>query len=173
LPGGTDAPRGKAGRALERLAQAFALAGGAVLVVMIGMSAASIVGRATVGKPVQGDFELVQLGCAISIAAFLPWCQLRRGNIMVDFFTIGLSLRAQAALDAAGALLLALVMALVAWRAGVGALAVWAAGETAMISRVPAWIGYAAIVPSLALTALVGLLTAWDSYRASLGREPE
>jgi len=31
LPGETVAPRGKAGRALERLAQAFALAGGAVL----------------------------------------------------------------------------------------------------------------------------------------------
>jgi TRAP-type C4-dicarboxylate transport system permease small subunit len=170
LSGETVAPRGRAGRALERLGQAFALVGGAVLVAMIGMSAASIVGRATVGKPVQGDYELVQLGCAIGIAAFLPWCQLCRGNIIVDFFTVGLPARAQAALDAAGALLLALVMALVAWRAGVGAQAVWASGETAMISRIPAWIGYAAIVPSLALTALAGLYTAWESYRAAFGR---
>jgi TRAP-type C4-dicarboxylate transport system permease small subunit len=117
------------------------------------------------GTPIPGDFELVQLACAVSIAAFLPWCQFARGNIIVDFFTARLSARAQARLDAAGALLLALVMALVAWRAGAGALSVWQSGERAMISRVPQWIGYAAIVPSLALTALVGLYTAWESLR--------
>ena len=150
-------------RAIELLAKAFAFAGGAVLVVMIGMSAASIAGRTFAGRPVPGDFELVQLGCAMGIAAFLPWCQLRRGNITVDFFTAWLPARAQTVLDAAGALLLALVMALIAWRAGVGAQAVWASGETAMISGIPQWIGYAAIVPSLALTAVVALYTAWES----------
>jgi TRAP-type C4-dicarboxylate transport system permease small subunit len=153
------------GRTLELLAKAFAFAGGAVLVAMIGMSVASIAGRTFLGRPLQGDFELVQLGCAVGISAFLPWCQLRRGNIIVDFFTTGLPGRAQAALDAVGALLLALVMALVAWRAGVGAHAVWASGETAMISRVPQWIGYAAIVPPLALTAIAGLYTAWESVK--------
>lgn len=102
------------GRALELLAKAFAFAGGAVFVAMIGMSAASIAGRTFLGRPLQGDFELVQLGCAIGISAFLPWCQLRRGNIIVDFFTARLPARAQAVLDALGALLLALVMALVA-----------------------------------------------------------
>jgi hypothetical protein len=67
-------------------------------------------------------------------------------------------------LDALGALLLAAMMALVAWRAGLGAEAVYASGERAMISRVPQWIGYAAIVPSLALTSLVALYTAWESF---------
>jgi TRAP-type C4-dicarboxylate transport system permease small subunit len=150
---------------LELSARAFAFAGGAVLVLMLGMSVASIAGRSVLGTPIPGDFELVQLACAVSIAAFLPWCQFARGNIIVDFFTVRLSPRAQARLDAAGALLLALVMALVAWRAGAGALSVWQSGERAMISRVPQWIGYAAIVPSLALTALVGLYTAWESLR--------
>jgi TRAP-type C4-dicarboxylate transport system permease small subunit len=120
-------------------------------------------GRAFLGRPIQGDFELVQLGCAVSVAAFLPWCQLSRANIFVDFFTNWLPPRAQAALDALGALLLGAVMALVAWRAGLGAQAVWASGETAMISRYPQWIGYAAIVPSLAFTSVVALYTAWES----------
>ena len=155
------------GRALELAAKAFAFAGGAVMVAMLGMSVASITGRAVWGKPVQGDFELVQLGCAVGIAAFLPWCQWRRGNIIVDFFTTRLPPRAQALLDGIGALLLALVMALVAWRATDGALSVYASGERAMISRYPQWIGYAALVPSLALTALVGFYTAWQSFRAS------
>lgn len=153
---------------IELLAKAFAFAGGAVLVAMIGMSAASITGRALLGRPLPGDFELVQLGCAIGVSAFLPWCQMRRGNITVDFFTLALPKRAQAGLDALGALLLALVMALVAWRAAVGAHAVWASGETAMISRVPQWIGYAAIVPPIALTAVAGFYTAWESLKSSL-----
>jgi TRAP-type C4-dicarboxylate transport system permease small subunit len=139
---------------------------------MIGMSAASIVGRATIGKPVQGDFELVQLGCAIGIAAFLPWCQLQRGNIIVDFFTARLPPRARASLDAIGALLLALVLALVAWRIAIGAQSVKAGGENLMISGVPAWIGYAGMVPSLALAAAAGFYTAWESLRAALGRDP-
>ena len=150
-------------RAIELTAKAFAFAGGAVLVAMLFMSVASIAGRAALGRPIQGDFELVQLGCAVSVAAFLPWCQLARANIFVDFFTKWLPSRTQAALDALGALLLAMVMALVAWRAGLGAQAVWASGETAMISRYPQWIGYAAIVPSLALTSVVALYTAWES----------
>ena len=165
--------RDVAGRVLGRLAQAFAFAGGAVLVAMIGMSMTSITGRAIFGKPVPGDFEMVQIGCAIGIAAFLPWCQMRRGNIIVDFFTTRLPARAQAALDAFGALLLALAMALVAWRAGFGAQSVKAGGENLMISGIPAWIGYAAIVPSLGLTALAGFYTAWQSGREALGRKPE
>lgn len=152
-------------RALELAAEAFAFAGGAVLVLMIGMSVASITGRSFFGGPIPGDFELVQFGCAIGIAAFLPWCQLRRANIIVDFFTTGLPKRAQDVLDGIGALLLAVVIALVAWRAALGAQSVWASGERAMISRVPQWIGYAAIVPSLALTAVVALYTSWESFR--------
>ncbi|HKU47062.1 MAG TPA: TRAP transporter small permease [Burkholderiales bacterium] len=153
-------------RALELAAKAFAFAGGAVMVAMLCMSVASITGRVVYGKPVQGDFELVQLGCAVGIAAFLPWCQWRRGNIIVDFFTTRLPPRAQSVLDGIGALLLALVMGLVAWRATDGALSVYASGERAMISRYPQWVGYAAIVPSLALTALVGFYTAWQSFSA-------
>ena len=164
-----EMPRRGVGRALEFLAQAFAFAGGVVFVAMIAMSAASIVGRATIGKPVTGDFELVQLGCAVGIAAFLPWCQMRRGNIIVDFFTTKLPSRAQAALDAFGSLLLALVVTLVAWRTGIGAQTMKAAGENLMISGIPAWIGYAAIVPSLWATALAGYYTAWESWRTASG----
>jgi hypothetical protein len=59
-------------------------------------------------------------------------------------------------------------MALVAWRAGAGAISVYESGERAMISRYPQWVGYAAIVPSLALAALAGFHTAWDSLKQAL-----
>src|SRR5512134_3441981 len=107
------------------------------------MSVASIVGRTVLGRPVPGDFELVQVGCAAAIAAFLPYCQLQRGNIIVDFFTTRAPRRVQGALDAFGALLLAAVLALLAWRAAAGMLTMKAAGEVSMIVGFPLWVGYA------------------------------
>lgn len=156
-------------RALDVLARAFAFAGGVVLVAMTGMSVVSIAGRTVLSRPLAGDFELVQVGCAVAVAAFLPYCQLRRGNIIVDFFTVRAGPRVQAALDALGALLLVAVMALLAWRTAAGMLTVKAAGEITMIVGFPVWLGYAAIVPSLALTALVGLATALEALKASRG----
>ena len=154
-------------RALEVLARAFAFAGGAVLVGITGMSVVSIAARSLLGRPVPGDFELVQVGCGVAIAAFLPYCQLRRGNIIVDFFTVRASARVQRRLDALGALLLAAVMALLAWRALAGMLTVKASGEITMIVGFPVWIGYGAIVPSLALTALVSVAVAVESWRTA------
>lgn len=153
------------GHALEFLCKAFALAGGALLSALMLMSVASIGGR-VMGNPIQGDFELVQFGCAIAIASFLPWCQLRRGNIIVDFFTVRTSTRTQGTLDAVGALILAGCMALVAWRTGAGALAMKSGGETSMIMGVPLWYAYALMTPGFALTAFAGLYTAWQSWQA-------
>jgi TRAP-type C4-dicarboxylate transport system permease small subunit len=156
-------------RALDGLARAFAFAGGALLVAITGMSVASIVGRAVLGTPVPGDFELVQVGCGAGIAMFLPYCQLRRGNIIVDFFTVRAPRRVQAALDAFGALALTAVMALLAWRTAAGMLTVKAAGEVSMIVGFPIWIGYAAIVPSLGLAVLAGLATALEAWKVARG----
>jgi TRAP-type C4-dicarboxylate transport system permease small subunit len=153
------------GRLLDILARAFAFAGGAVLVGVTGMSVVSIVGRTVRGTPVPGDFELVQVGSAVAIAAFLPWCQLRGGNIIVDFFTVRARRRVQDALDALGALLLTLVMGALAWRTVEGLLTVKASREITMIVGFPVWIGYALIVPSLVLATAVGLYTAVRAAR--------
>jgi TRAP-type C4-dicarboxylate transport system permease small subunit len=141
----------------------LALAGGAIFAAITLMSAASVIGR-VVGRPIQGDFELVQLGCAVAIACCLPYCQLQRGHIIVDFFTTRATDRARHALDALGALLLALVMALAAWRTGAGALAMKASNETSMIMGLPVWYAYALMTPALALTALAALDTAWRDW---------
>ena len=121
------------GRALELAAKAFAFAGGAVMVAMLCMSVASITGRTFLGGPVQCDFELVQLGCAVGIAAFLPWCQWRRGNIIVDFFTLRASARTRDRLDRFGCLLLAAMCALLAWRTLLGGLSAREYGSVTML----------------------------------------
>jgi TRAP-type C4-dicarboxylate transport system permease small subunit len=148
------------GRILDFLCKAFALAGGGVLAVLALMSVVSIGGR-IIGRPIQGDFELVQFGCAIAIAFFLPYSQLMRANIIVDFFTVRATARTRHVLDAGGSLLLAATMALLAWRTGAGTLAMQSSGETSMIMGVPLWYAYAAMTPGFGLAALTGLYTAW------------
>lgn len=144
--------------------KAFALAGSAIFALLALISAASIIGR-HLGRPIQGDFELVQLGCAVAISFCLPYCQWRRGHIIVDFFTTRASAGARSALDALSALLLAMAMALVAWRTGAGALAIKASNETSMIMGVPLFYAYALMTPAFALTALAGLDAARRFWR--------
>ena len=153
------------GRALELLCKALALAGGAILAALTLMSVVSIGGRIA-GRPIQGDFELVQIGCAVAIALFLPYGQFRRVNIIVDFFTARASTRTQRTLDSIGSLLLATVMGLVAWRTGAGAIAMQAGGETSMIMSVPLWYGYAVMAPAFGLASAAGLYTAWSDWRS-------
>ncbi len=75
------------GRWLYRMSEWFALAGGAIFVGIAIMSVASIASRALFSTPIQGDYELVQVGCAVFVALCLPICQMRGANIIVDFFT--------------------------------------------------------------------------------------
>lgn len=155
---------GACGRWIELFAKALALAGGAMLAGLTVVAVISIGGR-LVGRPILGDFELMQVGCAIAIAFFLPYTQVRRANIIVEFFTAHASSRSRDALDAFGALLLALVMAVLTWRTGAGAVAMHASKETSMLLGVPLWYAYALATPSLGLTALAALLTAYSRLK--------
>ena len=64
--------RGWVRRTLLWVTQAFAMAGGVLLVGLIAMSMVSIIGRKLFSMPVRGDMELVEVGASIAIAAFLP-----------------------------------------------------------------------------------------------------
>jgi len=145
---------------MEKLAALSALAGGAILTGITLTSVASITMRSLGFQPIQGDFELVQVVLAGCIALMLPWCQLRGGNLTVDFFTVRLQRKKQRRLDAVGSLLFAIIMAVLTWRTSVGALDANASHESTMILGFPLWIGYAAMIPGLLLTALTALHTA-------------
>jgi TRAP-type C4-dicarboxylate transport system permease small subunit len=152
---------------LERLAQVFGVAGAAIALAVGLMVVASVVGRAAFGAPIKGDVELTQVGIAVALSLGLPWCQARRANIIVDFFTQQTSARTQRRLDAFGALLLAAMCALLAWRGAAGAVAVHAAQETTMILALPMWWTYAALAPGLALAAVVAAVQAFAAPAAA------
>lgn len=153
------------GRALDLAARGFALAGGALFTALTLLSLYSIGMRNLTGTPIMGDWELVSMGCAVAIAACFPMCQMRNGHILVDFFTLRASRKTRKRLDALGAVVLAVMMALIAWRTAVGAMDAYSHNETSMLMELPTWWGYAAMVPSFALASLCAVYIAHRHYR--------
>ncbi len=144
----------------DRAVQAVALIGGVLLIALATMVVVSVTLRSDlVGKAgVPGDFELVQMATGVAAFCFLPLCQLRRGNIFVDTFTLKLPQRWQRRIDAVWDIVYALAMALIAWRLGVGARAAFASGENSMVLQFPSYlpIGLCALLAALvSVTAIV------------------
>jgi TRAP-type C4-dicarboxylate transport system permease small subunit len=158
--------RSRFGRLLVDACKAFAVAAALLLILMAAMSLASIAGRALLGRPILGDYELVQVMCAMAVAMALPYCQLVRGHVIVDFFTTRASVSVNRTLDVAAALMLAVVAFVVAWRVARGMADLWRTGDASMLIGFPTWIAYAPIAASFALLGCAAMLTAWDDVSA-------
>jgi TRAP-type C4-dicarboxylate transport system permease small subunit len=144
-------------KALALLAKGCAILAGILLVFITLMTVTSVLGRDVLGKPIVGDFELSGAIAGAAVALFMPWCQAQRGNIIVDFFTSGASEASRHRMDRAGTLLLAVMMAFVAWRTTVGGLNAYNTNSGSTILGFPDWITYAFMVPPLALTAVIAV----------------
>lgn len=140
--------------ALERLARAFAIAGGMLLLGIVGMTVASVLGRYLFGTPIPGDYELTELACGIAVFAFLPYCHVTGANVVVDFFTSRLRSRHRAVLDGVHSVAFTIMAGLIAWRLFVGGMRKLGDGETTLFLEIPIHSAY-----FLALIA-AGLLTA-------------
>ncbi len=151
---------------IQFLARWAAIVGMAIGLGIALMVVASIIGRAGWKTPIQGDIELTQFGIALAISLAVPWCQLQRANIIVDFFTQKSSPQRQRFLDTGGAMLIAAMYALLAWRTTVGAVSVKEATETTMILGLPMYWVYVSLAPGLVLAAIIALWQAFASQQA-------
>jgi len=165
LTGTGTLPTDAVGRVLYSVSRAVALAGGCVLTLMAAMTAVSVTGRSFFYAPIPGDFELIEVGLSIAIFAFLPYCQIIRGNVFVDFFMERAPVRAKAFFDAIGNLMFALMAALLLWRHSLGSIEMYQGGETTMILGVPRWWSFPVAVACLVLLVVVCLYTLWRSIR--------
>lgn len=136
---------------LVALCRWFATIGGMVLMAMLFMTVASITRRSLLGAPIAGDFEMVELGSAIAVFCFLPWCQITGGNVLVDFFTMKSGPRTNHLLEALGDLTYLLIGALILWRMIPGAMEFHDYGEQTMVLRIPIWWAFTVILPAMAL----------------------
>jgi TRAP-type C4-dicarboxylate transport system permease small subunit len=153
----------RVGRVLYRAATGVAVLGGLVLFALTLLSVISIVGRVAFSAPIPGDFELVELGMAVAIFSFLPYCQIVGGNVIVDLFTSKASPRTRALLDGIGNVLFTAIAALLTWRVAVGGLEIRSYHETTMVLQVPVWWGYVPAVIFLAFLTVVCAYTVWRS----------
>ncbi len=151
---------------LGSLARLCAILAGLLLTFITLLTCGSIIGRETVGQTIAGDFELSAVATGAAIALFMPMCQYARGHIIVDFFTTRASAATQAGLDRLGALMMALMFALLTWRTWLGGLNAHQTQSSTMMMGFPEWYVYAAMVPAFALTALIAVAQALRGFEA-------
>ncbi len=156
---------------LELLAKFCSILSGALLTFITLMTCYSLIGRNTTGQTIVGDFELTGVATGAAIALFMPLCQLKKANIIVDFFTAKASEATIVQLDRLGALFMAFTFALLAWRTYLGGMNAWVSQSGSMMLGFPEWIVYAAMTPPLALSAAIALAQAMmgDKFTSSEG----
>lgn len=158
------------GRLLTAVCRAAAVLGGVALSLLALMSVVSIVGRWLGGlewvmaQPalawlgaVPGDYELVEMGAAVAVFCFFPYCHLVNGHVTVDVFVMRAGPRLKAGLQLFANLLFLLAAAVLTWRQWHGMLDKLEYGETSMLLRLPLWWGYAVGVAAFALLTLTCL----------------
>jgi TRAP-type C4-dicarboxylate transport system permease small subunit len=132
MAGSTDTsarPTDPVGRALYDIARALAIFGGFLSCLMAAIVTISVVGRYFFNAPIPGDYDIVGILCGCAIFSFLPYCQMVRGNVVVDFFTNRAPDRVKSSLDAVGAALYLVAIVLFTWRLFYGALDLYQQSE--------------------------------------------
>ena len=115
-------PTDPVGRVLFEVSRVFALFGGLLCCLMAALVTVSVTGRYLFSAPIPGDYDLVGIISGCAVFAFLPYCQMTRSNVVIDFFTLKVPPRGKAALDGGGSLLYLLVAVIFMWRQYHGAL---------------------------------------------------
>ena len=143
---------------LAPLAHLCAVLAGLLMTIITLLTCISLIGRNTTGWTIAGDFELTGVATGAAIALFMPLCQLKRGHIIVDFFTAKAGAAANAFLDRVGALFVSAAFALMAWRTVLGGLNAYTSFSGTMMLGFPEWIVYAAMVPPFILCSVIALV---------------
>lgn len=145
---------------LSAVTRPLAITGGFLSVTLACIVVANILLRWLFNSQVPGDIELVQIGTALTIFAFFPLCQARRGNIFVDTFTTRLPQRARDILDAVWDLLYCSMALIIAWRLVIGAYDTMRSNTVSMMLGLPTGWAIAACAAMAAFLALVAAATA-------------
>jgi TRAP-type C4-dicarboxylate transport system permease small subunit len=153
---------------LRSLAKACSIIGGLIITALMLMTCYSVVGRNFFASPLIGDFELTGIACGISMAFFMPFCQLERGNIIVDFFTANRSVRFNHRLDRFGDLLMAVIFSLLAWRCAVAATSAKENMGASMLLGFPDWIVLASMSLPFAMAAIIAFAQAASKFNSRL-----
>lgn len=149
--------------ALQRVATLAALLAGALLLVAVAVTTASVLRGAALNRPILGDSEIVEMVLGVAVALCLPLCEMRGAHVLVDFFTQRLPPRAIAGLDALMRAVAAAVVAVLAWRLAIGGWNMWDRERETMFLLIPYWWGYAGAALGMTLWTLCAAFVAVES----------
>ncbi len=149
---------------LDRGAAGLAFCGGVILIGIALTTVVSIIGRALIPiglAPIRGDFELVEIGVAIAVFGFLPWCQLQRGNITVDIFLVNARRGLWNLTSLTGDIAITIIAFVITWRMSFGLVDKLSTSETTFALGIPVWIGFAFSMIGAVFFCVVSLYTVW------------
>lgn len=152
-------PTDKVGRVLYNLTSALALFGGFIVGATALMTTISVTGRSAMSMPIPGDVELIELGTSTAVFAFLPFCQLMRGNVIVDFFLTWAPQKVKSGCDVLGTLMYLVIGAILTWRLYEGAFEMYEFAETTGTLAIPRWYSFPYGVACMTLLLIVTLYT--------------
>jgi len=155
---------------VNAVVQFWALFGGAVLIGVVLVNFISAIGSAVL-QPIPGDLELTEMGVAIAVFAFLPYCQMTAANVSADIFTSRASPKMVAAWRAVADVVALLFSTILLWRMSLGMLDQYVYGYTTSILRLPHWFAYVPILLSLLLLASSSLVSLTKDARELLESE--
>ena len=147
-------PNNKFGRILNLISKYFAIFGGFILLTAALISIFSIFGRVVFSSPILGDFELVEIACAVAIGSFLPLCHLKEGNVIVDFITAKLSKNKIHLLDSISSFIFGVVALFFSFRMILGAKDMYVYQEETMLLAFPIWLPFLPVIASFFLLTI-------------------
>ncbi|HEX9836961.1 MAG TPA: TRAP transporter small permease [Alphaproteobacteria bacterium] len=163
-PGADDsaaAAHTAAGRALAHATAVLTWAGSAALLAVAAVTVLSVLGRYLFNRPIEGDYELVEIGMAVAIFLYFPYTHLTGSNIVAEFFTHGLSERARTMLEAMHDAIFGAVAALFTWRLALGCIRKFQENDTTMLLAIPkGWAFLLAVIAMAMLAAVCALRVA-------------
>jgi TRAP-type C4-dicarboxylate transport system permease small subunit len=151
--------KGLACRAIE----GWALLGGFLLLIIALMNSWSVISLSALGFPVPGDFEMVEMGVAVAVFCFLPYCQLTGANVSADIFTSGASPRWVALFSLLAAVVAAFFSVILIWRMSDGLASYIEYEEVTTILNIPIWYAFPPALVSLALLIVASAITLHDA----------
>ena len=169
--GSAPPPHGALGK-IERTARAlirlWALVGGAIILVLVVVTAASALSNLFLRKPFLGEYELAKHFVGIAIFTFMPYCQLSGANVTVDIFTEGMGARAKAAMALLSGVLALMFSVVLLRQMSIGFGDYIRYPEETPTLQIPLWTAFPPILFSIVLwviAAVISVREAWSSLQ--------
>jgi TRAP-type transport system small permease protein len=126
-------------RKLSWLSTKLAYVGALALFIMMGLTAADVIGRYLFNRPITGVFEVTEYLVLILIFSFIGYTQSEKGHVAVDLLLVKFPRRIRTLIEIGNHFVCLLLMGLITWMGGQKALELKEVGEASPNLQIPAY----------------------------------